>query len=92
LDFDKPGPILSLPTISFDLHAKMAEEIELEKCNFRNFRSPATLTLTLDRSRSYRCAYLVEVYPHTKLHRNQKKTFFVDGSTYGRADGHEFLY
>jgi len=27
----------------------MAEEIYLEKCNFRKFRSPVTLTLTLDR-------------------------------------------
>jgi len=27
----------------------MAEEIDLEKCNFRNFTSSVTLTLTLDR-------------------------------------------
>jgi len=27
----------------------MAEEINLEKCNFRNFRSPVTLTLRSDR-------------------------------------------
>jgi len=27
----------------------MAEEIDVEKCNFQNFRSPVTLTLTLDR-------------------------------------------
>jgi len=26
----------------------MAEELEFEKCNFPNFRSPVTLTLTLD--------------------------------------------
>jgi len=38
-----PGPILSPPTISFELHAKMAEEIDLEKCNFRNFWSSVTL-------------------------------------------------
>jgi len=63
---------------------------ELEKCNFRNFRSPATLTLTLDRSRSYRCAYLVEVYPHTKLHRNQKKNFFC-GWKYLRKDGRTWV-
>jgi len=44
-----PGPILSPSTISFELHAKMAEEIDLEKCNFRNFGSSVTLTLTLDR-------------------------------------------
>jgi len=30
----RPGPILSLPTISFELHAKMADEIDLEKNKF----------------------------------------------------------
>ena len=34
--------ILSSPITSFELHAKMAEEIDLEKCKFRN---PMTLTL-----------------------------------------------
>ena len=43
------GPILSLSTITFELHAKTAEEIDLEKYNFRNFRSSVTLTVTLDR-------------------------------------------
>jgi len=43
-----PGPTLSPPTTSFELHTKMAEEINLEKCNFRNFGSSVTLT-TLDR-------------------------------------------
>jgi len=38
-------PILSSPSISFELHPKMAEEIDLEKCSFRNFRNPVTLTL-----------------------------------------------
>ena len=32
----------------FELHTKMAEEIDLEKCNFCNFRSPMTLTWTLN--------------------------------------------
>ena len=31
-----PGPILWPPTISFELHAKMAEEIDVEKCTFCN--------------------------------------------------------
>ena len=39
------GPILSTPTISFALHAKTAEEIDVEKCNFHNFGSSVTLTL-----------------------------------------------
>jgi len=38
------GPNLSLSTISFELQAKMVEEIDLEKCNFRQSRSPVTLT------------------------------------------------
>ena len=41
----RPGPILSPTTISFELHAKVAEEIDPEKCNFKNFRSAVTLTL-----------------------------------------------
>jgi len=40
-----PGLILWPPTISFELHAKPAEEIDLEKCTFRNFGSSVTLTL-----------------------------------------------
>ena len=78
-----PGPILWPPIISFELHAKMAEEIDVEKCTFRNFGSSVTLTLTLEiRSRSHWCAYVV--YPHTKLDGNQKN-FFVDVPTDGRT-------
>jgi len=40
-----PGPTLSPPTISSELHAKLAEEIDVEKCNFSNFGSSVTLTL-----------------------------------------------
>ena len=45
------GPVLSCSTTAFELHAEMAEEIDLEKSDFWNFRSPVTLTLTLDRSK-----------------------------------------
>ena len=41
------GLILSRKAISFELHTKMAEETDLEKCNFRKFR--ILVTLTLDR-------------------------------------------
>ena len=41
----RPGVVLSPATISFELHVKVAEETDLEKCNFRNFRSSVTLTL-----------------------------------------------
>jgi len=44
-----PGPILSPSTISFELHSKTAEKINLEKCNFLKFGSFMALTLTLDR-------------------------------------------
>jgi len=40
-----PGRILWQTTISFELHAEMAEEIDIEKCTFRNFGSSVTLTL-----------------------------------------------
>jgi len=30
----RPGAILPLPTISFELHAKVAEEIDLEICSY----------------------------------------------------------
>jgi len=61
----------------------MAEEIHLEKCNFRTFRGTVTLTLTLDR-----------IIRHTVVHQSLTstyvtnfieigKTFFVDGLTAG---------
>jgi len=40
-----PGPILLPPAMSFELHAKTVEEIDQEKCNFRNFGSSLTLSL-----------------------------------------------
>ena len=68
----------------------MAEEIDLDKCNFLKYRSPVTLTLTLYRVEVMLVrAYLVEVYPHTKLHRNRKKTFC--GRTDVRTDGRTHL-
>jgi len=72
----RPGLILSPPTISFELRAKTAEEIDLEKCNFRKFWSSVTLTLALDRVKValVHITYPGEFYPHTKLDRN-KKTF-----------------
>ena len=30
----RPGPILSISTVSFELHAKVAEEIDLEMCSY----------------------------------------------------------
>jgi len=62
----------------------MAEEIDLEMCNFRNFRSPVTLTLDQVKVITA-CTYPDEVYPYTKLDRNQKKTFC--GRKYVQTDG-----
>jgi len=65
----------------------MAEEIDLEKCNFRNFRSSVTLTLTLDRVEVIlvRISGRLEAYQVVPTHqirsKSEKKTFFVDGRT-----------
>ena len=79
-----PGPILSPATISFELQAKMAEEIDLEKCNFCNFGSSVPWP--------HWCAYLVEVYPHTKLDGNRKNFSwtYVCMDVYSRTDTPEF--
>jgi len=66
----------------------MAEEIDLEKCNFRKFKSPVTLTLTLtlDRVEIILMHICGRVYPHTKLDRNRKNFLW----TYGWTDTPEF--
>jgi len=79
-----PGPILWPPTISFELYAKMVEEIDLEKCTFRNFGSSVTLTLTLDRVE----VTLVLIYGRglpTHQIRWKSEKLFVDLRTYGRT-------
>jgi len=61
----------------------MAEQIDLEKCNFRNFKSP--MTLTLDRV----IRHSVDLYLHTRFHWNRKKFLWTDEGTYGHTyDGH----
>jgi len=83
------GLVLSLSAISFELYVKMAEEIKLEKCNFRNFESPVTLTLTLDRVE----VTLMHISGRV-LSRDQitfKSENFVDVRTYGRTDGHTWV-
>ena len=63
----------------------MAEEIDLEKCTFRNFGS--SVTFTLDRVEVTLVRIWVEVYPHTKLDGN-RKNLFVDVRTDVRTYGH----
>jgi len=38
-----------MATISFELHAKTAEEIDIEMCSYRQFKCSMTLALTLER-------------------------------------------
>ena len=75
----RPGPILSISNVSFELHAKVAEEIYLEnvKCTFmRNCRKckwSVTLTLTLDRVKvtsTYTVHVGLHAGPTTWLYRN----------------------
>jgi len=59
----------------------MAEEIDLEKCNFRNFLSSMTLTLTLDRVE----VTLVCISGRglsTHQIRSKLEKLFVDGHTW----------
>jgi len=82
----RSGAILSLPSISFELHAKTATEIDPEKCNFRNFRSSVTLTLTLDRVEVTLVRISGRGLPTHQIRAKLEK-LFVDGSTCVRMDG-----
>jgi len=59
----------------------MAEEIDLEKCNFRNSRSPSPWPWPWSGHTAYHRASLIDHYLHTKFHWNRKKKLFVDGRT-----------
>jgi len=74
------GPILWPPTISFELHAEMAEEIDLEKCTFRNFGRSVTLTLTLDRVEVTLVCICVRGLPTYQIRWKSEK-LFVDVRT-----------
>jgi len=84
-----PGPILWLPTISFELHAEMAEEIDLKKCTFRNCGSSVTLTLTLDRVKVKLVRICGRGLPTHEIRWKSEK-LFVDVRTYRRTDTPEF--
>jgi len=77
-----------MATNQFELHAKTAEEIDLEKCNFRNFGRSVTLTLTLDRVEVTLVRICGRGLPtHEIRWKSEKKTFLW---TYGRTDAPEF--
>ena len=79
-----PGPVLSSPTITFELHAKTAEEIDLEKCTFRNFGGSMTLTLTLDRVEVTLVRICGRGLPTHQIRWKSEK-LFVDVRTDGRT-------
>ena len=85
------GPILSPSTISFELHAKMAEEIDLEKCNFHNFGSSETLTLTLGWVR----VTLVRIsgwgLPTHRIRQKSENFLWTYGRMDVRTDGHTWV-
>jgi len=79
------GPILWPPTISFELHAKPVEEIDLEKCTFHNFGSSMTLTLTLDRVKVILVRTSGRGLPIHQIRWKSEKTFC------GRTDGQTWV-
>jgi len=80
--------MISRSTISFKLQAKMAEEIYLDKyldkCNFQDFRSSVTLTLTLYRVEVTPVRISGRRLPTHQIGSKSEKKLFVDG----RTDGH----
>jgi len=67
----------------------MAEEIDLEKCNFRNFRSPVTLTVTLDRVEVILVRISGRGLPTHQIWSKSEKIFGdLSKRTDGRTDGH----
>jgi len=72
----------------------MVEEIDLEKCNFGTSEAQWPWSWPWIQSKSYWCAYLVEVYQQTKLDRNRKNYMLTDGQdicTYGWMDGETWV-
>jgi len=69
----------------FSVHAKTAEEIDVEKYNFRNFTSSATLTL--DRAEIILVRISGRCLPTQQMTPKSEKNFLW---TYGRTDTPEF--
>ena len=74
--------------ISFELHAKTAEEIDLEKCNFANSKL-RDLDIDLGSARGHTGGHLRSRSTHTQNLIEIGKTFCGrrDGWTDGRTDG-----
>jgi len=59
----------------------MAEETDFDKCNFRNLRSPVTLTLILDRITRHTVVHQSSTSIYTPNFTEIGKKTFVDGRT-----------
>jgi len=87
-----PGPILSSSTISFELHTKTAEEINVEKCNFHNFGS--SVTLTLDRVEVTLVHISGRGLPIHQIKSKSEKLYVdvrTNGRTYRQMYGHTWV-
>jgi len=81
----RPGPILSSATISFELRVKMAEVIDLEKCNFWNFRSSVDLDLRSVWSHTGLHIWSRSTHTHQIRSKSEKLFLWTYGRTYGRT-------
>jgi len=68
----------------------MAKEIDLEKCNFRNFRSSVTLILTLDRIEVTLVCIPGQGLPAYQIRSKSEK--LLCGRTDRRTDRPEFQF
>jgi len=68
----------------------MAEEIDLEQCNFSNFRSSLTLILTLDRVKVTLVCICGRGIPTHQI-RSRLEKLFVDIRTYIQMDGRTWV-
>jgi len=80
------GPILSLPTISFELQAKMAEEMDVVMCSFRQFLVVQKLRdLDLRSGRCHTCAHIWSRSTYTPNEIEIGKFLWTYGRMYGRT-------
>ena len=69
----------------------MVEEIDLEKCSFRNFRSSVTLILTLDRVEVILVRISSRGLPTHQI-RSKSEKLSVDGRMDGQMDRPKFQF
>ena len=83
----RPGPILSTSTVSFELHAKVAEEIDMEMCSYGQLSElPMVRDLDLRSGRGHTDVHVWSRSTHPPNEVKIRKTF-LDVRTDGRTDG-----